>query len=302
MNWDRFRTFLRPLFLLGGLAFFVGVIMSNWQQAQPLFSRIRWPFFALSILLAVLDNLVFSVVFHWLLQKYRLMARYGRVAEMFFLGQLAKYIPGRFWSFVYQATYFEQPRASVPIFFANLELTAVSIWRGLIIGGLLLGFIASPWSAVPLLLLGAAGFFLLMRGNWLPRLLVLLRRKQSAFETDTPARQISAAQIALAYGGTVLLYLLANYGLLVYGFQFPWSDATLFIAFFSVAWVVGVLAFVMPAGIGVREAVFVFLAAQMGSDYSLETLTTIAIIYRFWQLFHEVGAVLLGLGFRRLSR
>ena len=96
--------------------------------------------------------------------------------------------------------------------------------------------------------------------------------------------------------------MLANYLLLNAGFGFTTRESTLFIAFFSIAWVVGVATFIMPAGIGVREAVFVLLATQLGQSYSLKTLATIAIMYRFWQIFHEVGGLIVAFVLKQWRR
>jgi uncharacterized membrane protein YbhN (UPF0104 family) len=60
------------------------------------------------------------------------------------------------------------------------------------------------------------------------------------------------------------------------------------------AWVVSVFAIVMPAGIGVREVVFLLIAGG-GNDYPAGLLVTIAIVSRFWQLTVDIfgGAFIL---------
>ena len=130
-----------------------------------------------------------------------------------------------------------------------------------------------------------------------------MKRKPQALPGDGQVvNKPSIANLSTAYIATITLYIVANYVLLVYGFHFGWKDATLFIVYFSVAWIVGVVTVIMPAGIGIREAVFIFLATQFNSGYSFEPLVTVAVVYRFWQLFQELGAIALGLTLRRVSR
>src|SRR5690606_10917214 len=65
-------------------------------------------------------------------------------------------------------------------------------------------------------------------------------------------------------------------------------------AIFSLSWVAGMLVFVVPAGLGVREAIFVVLARLGGMDVDIETLTAIAVAYRFWHILQELAGVVLG--------
>ena len=181
-------------------------------------------------------------------------------------------------------------------------VTAVSIWRSLIIGSILIVIGLNGWWIPLLLILGGIIFVWLVKTAWIPQVMTYFRRQNQALPDEFEPLETNRVQITIAYILTVILYFVSNYLLLVFSFDFSWTDATLFIAFFSISWVAGVVAFVMPAGIGVREVVFVFLATQFNSGYSIETLTTIAIIYRFWQIFHEVGGVLIGFSFRQWSK
>ena len=307
--WNNYRHIIRPIFLIIGLLFFVGIIAANWQESQALLSQIDWLFFGISILIAIIDNIVMSVPFYWLIQKNGLEKRYSIVAEMFFFGQIAKYIPGRFWSFAFQTTYFDDPKASIGILWANLELTALVIWRNLILGLCLIAFITYPGLVIVILLIGLIGFIALVKIEWLQWVMhrVMHRFTRTKNQPDRPSPASPAAkknniQIGALFLCTTAFYLISSYVLFVNGFRFEIQDATIFIAFLSLAWIVGVLAFVMPAGIGVREAVFVFLASLLDSNFSIEALTTIAIIHRFWLLFLDVGNPLIGWLFRMGGR
>lgn len=309
LSWRMFRVIGKPLLLLAGLIFLVLFIIQHWEESSRLFSQLNGWFFALSILIALGDNLVSSRIFYWLIRKHDLEAAYRVVGEMFFFGQLAKYIPGRFWGFLYQTTYFKKTTALKSLFMVNMELTGVTIWRNICVGVSLVLFSISSVSIVVPLLLGVAGFYYLVKTHWLRAFTRFLTRKRTSDDAYNQARRRitiynspTLLKTTGAFSLTLSLYLLANFLLLVGAFDFPVTDSILFIAFFSFAWIAGVVAFVLPAGIGVRELVFVFLASMLGSNYSLETLATIAIIYRFWQVFHEIGAVGLGLYFRRFSQ
>jgi len=53
------------------------------------------------------------------------------------------------------------------------------------------------------------------------------------------------------------------------------------------AWVAGMLVFIVPAGMGVREAVFLVLG-NLSNTFSTEQIQSLAILTRFVQLIQDI--------------
>ena len=72
-------------------------------------------------------------------------------------------------------------------------------------------------------------------------------------------------------------------------------EAMHFVAYQGFSWITGVLAFIVPAGVGVREAAFIWLGAEFSETVSTESLVAMAIVFRVWYLLQEiVGATVIG--------
>jgi glycosyltransferase 2 family protein len=294
-NLPLYKTVVRPLLFIIGLIFFIFLLIRSWNETKEVFISLNWGLFFLSLFIALLDNILLSVLFQNLLTKYDLHLTYPRVNQMYFYGQVAKYIPGRFWSILYQTTFVNQRGATSAILFANLDLTSAGILRNIAIALALILFFTQPWFAGFIFLGSVAFFWYFCKSCWIASFFKLLTSRIKFF-----AQHITSCQPNI-YHSTILLvgsvswvtYLLANFLLMEAAFNFPPQEAALYIAYFSLAWVIGVIAIIIPAGIGIRELVFVFLAQQLGQAHmvSTETLISIAIIYRFWHILLEFMGV-----------
>ncbi len=292
------KKFLRPTLFVIGVIFFIALIIHSWPKTQLVLQTLNWPIFFLSILIAIIDNILFSFLFQQLLTKYDLCIDYLRVGKMFFYGQIAKYIPGRFWNILYHATFLQRPQAITAILFANLDLTAISMLRSLFIAIALILFQQNTFLAFLAITAGIVMFCFFFRSRWISHIFHLLFRKKSSPEQNTHNSTNVNNRLVLLLGvlswGT---YLLANFFFMHAAFKFTAEEAIPYIAYFGIAWVVGVLSFIVPAGIGIREITFIFLAQTFNKNQliSVELLTAIAVVYRFWQILLEFGS--LGVGF-----
>lgn len=297
---------LRPILFLAGLAFFLALVFQSRQETQAILARIHWPLFLLSVLIAVADNILFSILFQQLLLKYNFPLRYTQVGQMYFLGQMAKYIPGRFWSVLYHATFVDAPGATGAMLAANLDLTAVTLLRNIFIAAALLLFFQQAWWAGAAFLVGAIAFWYLSRSCWITRIFAIVLRffHLRGITLRACVENLSGKTAFLINSGTWAAFLAANFMVMRAALGFTWEQSALYIAYFGLAWVIGVLSFVVPAGFGIRELVFVLLAQNFGHTQALstETLAAIAIVYRFWQICHEIGGLGVGIFLNRVQR
>ena len=310
MDISRLKSNLRPLLFLVGIAFFILLIAQSREETEIILATINWSFFLLSALIAVGDNILISLLFQTLLQKYGFLLDYPRIGEMYFFGQMAKYIPGRFWSILYHATFLDGPGATKATFLANLDLTAVMLWRNLAIAAALLASYFNAGVAFVFVILGIFVFALLCRCCWLTyiggRVIRLFKKAELESFCHCSPKTFLICTVSLF---TWIAFLAANILLMQAALGYDAEVAIFYIAYFGLAWVVGVISFIVPAGIGVREVTFIFLAqtfGQDGNDTNVATLAAIAIVYRFWQVSHEVGGLVVGFVLncyrRRLAR
>jgi len=96
--------------------------------------------------------------------------------------------------------------------------------------------------------------------------------------------------IAVYYCVVSVIGLLAYYLMIHAVFGFFVREALTLAAYLILAWVAGVLAFIVPAGVGVREFLFIAFAAYMVPTISMEMLAAIAVISRIWQILQEIAA------------
>jgi uncharacterized membrane protein YbhN (UPF0104 family) len=92
-------------------------------------------------------------------------------------------------------------------------------------------------------------------------------------------------KIMLLFIGVCILYVSAWHAI-VWSFpRLEHMNVWLLCAAYSVAWISGYLSLVTPGGVGVREAAFVMLGAELTG---LSSLALLAVVARLWQVVLEV--------------
>jgi glycosyltransferase 2 family protein len=293
-----YKTLLRPILFVIGLLFFIALVIRSWAEIQDILQTLNWPLFLISALIALVDNVLFSFLFQNLLTKYNFHIDYPRIGQMYFYGQIAKYIPGQFWAVLYHATFLQRRGATSAMLFANFDLMAIVILRNIVIALAIILFYQQAWLAVIIFIIGSLGFWYLSNSCWIARIFQFVVGHFKSFSRnispcETGGKNQSIWFVAVC---TWVTYLAANFLVMKAAFNYPTEQAALYIAYLSLAWVVGVITIAVPAGIGVREIVFIFLAQLMGQGqaHSVEVLAAIAVVYRFWHILLEFGG--LGIG------
>lgn len=200
---------------------------------------------------------------------------YGRVtlARFYFIGQLLKHLPGRFWGVAYQSA--SGGRASLAEWVSAtvvymLLTIAFALWAALVVIGFILGL---HWGVLAIAV-GGAIYALLWNAYLISWLLALLRRAPlSAMVRLCDAVQSFAmvdgyfkTRVLGWFAASWILYLLAWAG---YGLAWPSLtafDGVKLCALYTVAWFAGYVSLVSPSGIGIRELVFVLLARDFPPD------------------------------------
>lgn len=176
--------------------------------------------------------------------------------EIFFPAQVGKYLPGSVWPFLAQMKFARE--RGVP---GGMALLAGSVFlvvhtvTSVIVGALLL--VSQP------ALVNKFGW----AGVFVPLALIVLHPKVINFLARKLAKRSGYEPPVLRWSGMVrpLLWMLPawlGYGLAGYVLADPFTDSVLQLAVvctgaFALGWLVGLLVFLAPAGVGAREAVLI---------------------------------------------
>lgn len=203
-------------------------------------------------------------------------------ARIFFVGQLGKYVPGSVWPVVVQMRLgqrFAVPRTRMAVAF--LVTLGLSVALGLLVG----------LAALPALLTGDHA-----RYAWilvlLPIGLVFLHPRPLngliglALRVTRRApleRPLSGLGIARTSAGTLVFWLVGGLHVWLLAVDLgadPWPALPVALGGFALAFCVGPLLVVLPAGAGVREAILVVVLSGAGVGLDRTSALAVAVVSR----------------------
>lgn len=251
-------TVVRYLLVLVVVGFAVAFLVSQWAGIQEALSVISWQSIAVSFVLVLVGlwfgTLSWVAVLNGLGPKVPLL----RAAQVLLVGQLGKYVPGSVWSYVMQMELGRQYGIIRPrVLVAALYSAGIGV-----VASLLLGALALPTVIKDHLELGWL-FLLLPIGliclhprvmTWLADLVLKLFRRPPL------AHQVTFRAVAAAVGWALLSYVAYGVHLWILVNSLVDPDLPTLILLtgaVSLGFTAGILAFVVPSGIGVREAILV---------------------------------------------
>lgn len=215
------------------------------------------------------------------------------IARLHVAGQVLRYLPGRLWGLVFQISSTRETIPPTRIARANLDFMVFSVIGNLSVGFVLLAYQGLwPWWTAMIavvgggiilsgLLLGGANRILQRAGQFLPE------RAQRICDLlsmgNTTLTRLAA--IMGTFMASWVAYL-AGWGLLGLAFRnFAQVDFVSLCAYYTLASGIGILSVLTPAGLGVREAAFVMLAAGSADR---ETAAFFAVFGRVWLMLVEI--------------
>jgi hypothetical protein len=210
------------------------------------------------------------------------------------LSSFAKYIPGKVWAAMGRAAFVAQRRS-----YSLAHLTSVSftwqltvLWFGLIFGGAGLVVLAAPavWGIVVLAMWLA--LTAIIYSNAAQAVAARAYRKLRSRPIEFPRTPPSAIFASAPWFLALWLVYSAGFHFLVAGLST--ADISLGTGLgFPLALTAGLLAFIAPGGLGVREGVMVGYLVLAGLP--LAEATAVSIAARLWFLAGEVLTFLLGI-------
>lgn len=290
------NTVLRRSLLIIGLLFIGILLYYSWQTIVQLSLQMDFKLFALSLLIATLMNISVSHLFKITLEKYSVNLNYLQTYQLFFYSQLTKYIPGKIWLLLYQRAYLKHPQATSIIILVNIELMALMTINVISVAILLL--FKNSLSLILYIVLCTVNIFFLYK-DILNKILRWSLQKFPFLHTRIVVNHSleSALTLIINYSIFTLTYLISYFLLLMAVFHFSILQSADYIALLGIAWFIGVISFIIPLGMGVRELTFIILSQYLSTHISIELVSSIAIISRFWAILQEISTILLTLLF-----
>ena len=296
---------LRVAGLLVGLAFMAWLLWQLLRSPDILKSHFNFRGVAAAVVIGVVGNFVVGVTFSDMVAKSAPLIGFRRRISAYYYSQIAKYIPGQIAALLIQRSILAGPRASAATIMSNLELMAISCW---LCGGAAIALLVSATtmsgSAVAAVVTVAIGAGLIIT-NWQPLIRRAIRliprcRHLAQEAVKAPRRQIPWMRATWLSAGILVLPTLSSYVLLSMGMNIDHTIAIPLTASLMLAWAVGVIAFVFPAGIGVRELVFFGVGNALASSTGAALMAEVAIASRLLHVSVDIVGVALFLAIERL--
>jgi uncharacterized membrane protein YbhN (UPF0104 family) len=281
--------------------FFVATLAARWNDVISLKWRLDPGLFAVATVLLALSYGLVALLWGLALRRYA-GTRTSAGARIWFLSNLARYVPGNIWSYVGAVELARREGVARRVTLAVMALTQV-LSVGVAVAAGLPVLLAERARLGRPALLGAvvvaalAGLAVLFRG----KLLELARRRMPGFDPRelTPA----AGTVAWLVAGYAVYWAvtgLAFAALVAALHPLEAGDVPVVVAAYAAAYAAGFLALLTPAGLGVREGVLVVaLAPVLPAGPAL----VVALVSRVWMMLVELaGAAVAHLVARRRAR
>ncbi len=267
-------------------------LVRNWREVSDDLGRISATTLVLALVLALVSPPLTMLGWRVLLADLGTDLHLAPAAGVFFVGQLGKYLPGSIWSVVAQAEMGARlgiPRRRSGV--VGLVAMAMSLITAAVLGLPAVPLLLSDDRTSGSLVLGGVAAVLVVVALW-PRvlnrgialLLRVLRREPIEHELTGRAILATAVLFLLAWVFTGLSVWVLARGLAAGGASF--GDVLLVgVCGFSLAAAIGMVSFLVPAGVGVREGLLVLVLVGV---MTVPAATAVVVLARFLTVVSDV--------------
>jgi hypothetical protein len=283
-SWHRYLVYV-------SLVFVVGVLYSFDYLRVPRVESYAILSLTIPLQLAGFASLVAS--WNVLLATSGCPIRFREGLAALGLAILGNYVPGKVWLIVGRAGYVANrrgyPLAKVSVLSLHAQL--ISLWTGLLLGGLGAFFVGGLRIWGPLILLMWLVLTLTIFSRRVHGLVAKLIGKLLRRHLSIPLLSLESAGIAAVWASLAWVCWSAAFYLFLIALGLSGVSAADGLAF-PLAATLGVIAIIAPGGLGAREGVLVaylVLAGQSAAD-----ATTVAVAARLWFLAGELALFVLG--------
>lgn len=261
----------------------------NWNKIAEYNWRINYYFLVFSWLLSVGGGFLIALGWNLILRVLGGRLSHKRALKIFFITDLAKYIPGKVWTMVGKVYMCKEE--GVPVAVTSTSVVIQPLIQ--VISGLLIFLLSLPfWTKTSDFMNNLYLFFLLIPLGLLllhpaimtrPLNFVLRKLKQKPIELKIKYSHILS--ILLLWCGLWVLTGITYYFLIISVHPFPLLNLPVTIGIFAIA---GVSQFLTPSGIGVLEGM---LTVLLGLYFPIPVAILIALLVRVWKTVSELVCV-----------
>ncbi|MCC5982600.1 MAG: flippase-like domain-containing protein [Oceanicaulis sp.] len=286
---------LRIVWVIGAIGFLGYFLYRSWDEAVSLLFSLSWwqPVVAFALLLG--GKACYVDVVRRMLRATGSRASYGFAFYAYSLSQLGKYIPGSVWQFVgrfeiYRGGDVTAARAVQLILLENLLMLGVAGFIALGAAPVLLTILSGY---VPPFLLGIAIGFAILAALMLAWFVKPVRSRITQAADAGWRHRVLALQVLALFAAMWILMGASASILLVQNENMTLTYAAYVAALFCAAYVAGFVALFAPAGLGVREAVFVL---GLSATFPIEAALLLTLGHRLLYVIVDIVMGLAALG------
>ena len=261
----------------------------NWNKIVQYDWRINYYFLVFSALLSIGGGFLIALGWNLILRVLGGRLNHRRALKIFFITDLAKYIPGKVWTMVGKVYMCKEE--GIPVSVTSTSVVIQPLIQ--VISGLLVFLLSLPfWTKTSDFMNNLYFFFPLIPLGLLflhpaimtkPLNFVLRKLKQKPIELKIKYSHILL--ILLLWCGLWILTGITYYFLIISVHPFPLSNLPVTIGIFAIA---GVSQFLTPSGIGVLEGM---LTVLLGLYFPMPVAILIALLARVWKTVSELICV-----------
>jgi uncharacterized membrane protein YbhN (UPF0104 family) len=256
----------------------------------------RWGLVALAAAIVLLTYALLIESWRRVLSALGGSLPFGVATRIWFVSNLARWIPGAFWQL--GAMTEMTRRRGVPVTIstsAAILITIVNLFTGLAVATAFMATTPTMLHTKGRLIVAAGALALVLMPVVAPRLIALARR--------VTGREIAIPRLGLK--PMIVAAVSTTIAWLAYGVAFwimtravlpgEWRDLPGCIAIYTASYLTGLLN-PAPAGVGAAEGMMVLLAPQLGVATTAEA-AVLAIVVRLWRTVLEIAPGLVALAF-----
>ena len=215
------------------------------------------------------------------------------------LSVFAKYIPGKIWVIIGRAGYLSSGKEDLKTkSLISFKEQLIYLWAGFLISSIpSFIYYGIQWISILVLLL-VFGLTLFLFFPLIHRRVVGLLKK--VFKSDLDVPSINFRQSMPLILAVSLIWVFWTSGFYCFMLAFSTELLPIMMVAFPLSVCFGLIAIILPGGLGLREGVIIAYLSLVGMD--IEIATTISFISRFWFVGGEVFIFLLAAVIRGLNK
>jgi uncharacterized membrane protein YbhN (UPF0104 family) len=278
-------------------------LYKQWRGVQAVLSTIDWGYFAIGSVIQLIGLPLMGLI-SWIILFY-LNSRqtYLKATGIYFISQLAKYLPGGIWAFPGRAVAYQAVGVDKVASVLSVMREVIALFLGAAIVGLLgliQGLPFSDWINLTTIA-GILICIVLVILTQIPGFWKLIKKIKLFQKINISIFEAKQSHLDFRWLGYTLLVSMVYWLITGVGFYYiavavspnasnlTWLQSS---SIFALAWCAGFVIVVAPAGIGVRESALTLLLSQ---TMPVSEAISVAIIARLWWTVTESLYILIAL-------